>query len=377
MVGVGGFLVQSVAVYLLVATGLPVAASAGIAVLVAVVHNFCWHVRWTWRDRHEAGTSACRLFIRFAGLNGGVSLVGNIVITSGMVAAGVPVLGANLAAVLLCSAVNFALCDRRVFVAMLVALVPAQAAFAGPDPATLVTWTEYVARAEAQIRAEAARGTAGAALTPAEWTRLKRGEALLETREARRADGRAFDVPGGLVHHWRGRVFLPGVSLDALLAELQAPTSRRWVPEEVRAMRVLARRPDGLRVFMRLERRGLVDATYDTEHEVRYIRHGSAHASSRSVSTRITEVADAGTSHEHRLPAGQDRGFLWRLNAYWRYEQRPDGVLVECDSVSLSRSVPRLVRTLAMPLITRVSRESLQRTLDALRTGFALQEDGT
>jgi hypothetical protein len=35
-----------------------------------------------------------------------------------------------------------------------------------------------------------------------------------------------------------------------------------------------------------------------------------------STATKIAELADAGTPAEHELPPGEDRGFLWRLNAY-------------------------------------------------------------
>ena len=128
---------------------------------------------------------------------------------------------------------------------------------------------------------------------------------------------------------------------------------------------------DGLRVRMRVERDSIVDVTYDMEHKVRYTRHTPNHATSRSASVRIVQVDAAGTPQEHALPEGQDLGFLWRLNAYWRYMQVDGGVLVECESLALSRSVPLIVRALAGPLIDRVSRESLADTLRALLTGFA------
>ncbi|CAN5668442.1 hypothetical protein BH23ACI1_BH23ACI1_16670 [soil metagenome] len=56
-----------------------------------------------------------------------------------------------------------------------------------------------------------------------------------------------------------------------------------------------------------------------------------------------------------------------RLTAYWRFEQAGHGVMVECESVSLSRSVPALLRPVAGPLISRVARESLERTLREVR----------
>ena len=89
-----------------------------------------------------------------------------------------------------------------------------------------------------------------------------------------------------------------------LVGELQAPTSRRWLPAEVRSIRVVARdQGGGSRVFMRVERDSLVDVTYDIEHAVRYARHPAGHATSRSVSRRIVQLDDPGT--RRRTPAAR------------------------------------------------------------------------
>ena len=88
---------------------------------------------------------------------------------------------------------------------------------------------------------------------------------------------------------------------------------------------------------------------------------------SRSLSTKIAELDKPGTPREREKKAGEDSGFLWRLNAYWRYEQLGDGVLIECESISLSRSVPYLLRPLANPIVDRIARESLRNTLGSLR----------
>jgi hypothetical protein len=42
---------------------------------------------------------------------------------------------------------------------------------------------------------------------------------------------------------------------------------------------------------------------------------------------------------ERELPVGKDRGLLWRLYGYWLYEERDGGVIVECESVTLTRDV--------------------------------------
>ena len=127
---------------------------------------------------------------------------------------------------------------------------------------------------------------------------------------------------------------------------------------------------------MRVERDSLVDVTYEIEHAVQYSRHPAGHVTSRSASRRIVELDDPGTPTERRLPEGDDSGFLWRLNAYWRYVPVEGGVLVECESLALSRSVPSLLRPVVAPIIDKVSRESLENTLNALRAGFATRGAG-
>ncbi len=71
------------------------------------------------------------------------------------------------------------------------------------------------------------------------------------------------------------------------------------------------------------------------------------------------------------MPAGDDHGYLWKLNAYWRYEQVPGGLIVECESISLSRDVPAILRYLVAPLVESTAKESMARTLSALQDMFA------
>ena len=106
---------------------------------------------------------------------------------------------------------------------------------------------------------------------------------------------------------------------------------------------------------------------YNTEHLVRIHRHGPDRLSSSSVSLRIAELVDQGTADEREMPVGQDHGFLWRLNSYWRFKTVEGGVIVECESLSLSRDVPALA-SLASPIVNGIARESLTRTLEAVRS---------
>jgi hypothetical protein len=118
----------------------------------------------------------------------------------------------------------------------------------------------------------------------------------------------------------------------------------------------------------------VITVTYNTEHVVDYHRVTGSRALVRSVATRIAELAAASTPQEHEKPSADDNGFLWRLNAYWRYEAVPGGVIVECESVSLSRPVPLLIRPVANPIVDRIARESMQRTLTNLRALLTRRE---
>jgi putative flippase GtrA len=85
------------------------------AIELTLLHNFIWHVRYTWRDRRDRA-SWFRQSLRFHASNGLVSMVGNLTMMRILVQnAHLPILVANAVAILVCSIVNFAVGDRWVF----------------------------------------------------------------------------------------------------------------------------------------------------------------------------------------------------------------------------------------------------------------------
>jgi dolichol-phosphate mannosyltransferase len=117
-VGIMGFGIQLAALQLLTATaGLATARATVIAVEAAVLHNFVWHERWTWRDR--AGGGPAHLLGRLARFHAGagiVSLAGNVAITVALVEwLHMPAAVSNTCAVGILSALNFRLADGWVF----------------------------------------------------------------------------------------------------------------------------------------------------------------------------------------------------------------------------------------------------------------------
>ena len=91
--------------------------ATALAVEAAVIHNFLWHERFTWRDRPSAHVwhSLVRL-ARFNLTNGAVSILGNVALMRVLVGGlRMNYLIANLVAVTVCSVANFLMSDRWVF----------------------------------------------------------------------------------------------------------------------------------------------------------------------------------------------------------------------------------------------------------------------
>jgi putative flippase GtrA len=96
---------------------LPAVAATPIAVEIAVLHNFIWHERFTWRDRRVGSIRQTILRLaRFHAGNGLVSLIGNTGVMYVLVErAKAPVALSATAAILFCSLANFMIADRWVY----------------------------------------------------------------------------------------------------------------------------------------------------------------------------------------------------------------------------------------------------------------------
>jgi putative flippase GtrA len=91
--------------------------ASAAAVELAVLHNFAWHLRVTWPDRRgESGVWG--QMVRFHLANGMVSMVGNVALMHLLVwSAHLPLLVANVIAIVCCSVVNFGLGHTWAFAA--------------------------------------------------------------------------------------------------------------------------------------------------------------------------------------------------------------------------------------------------------------------
>jgi len=184
-------------------------------------------------------------------------------------------------------------------------------------------------------------------------------------------DGGSWTVPGGRIHHWRAAALVPAATAEGLLALLHdsAHLARYYAPE------VVASRPIPGGVAMRFKKQRIVTVVLDAEFETRAALDRGRRGYSISRSTHIWQVDRPGTPAERRLPEGTGDGFLWRLNSYWSFTQTTDGLLMECEAVSLTRDVPTGLGWLIMPIVESLPRASLEFTLAATRK--ALTESTT
>lgn len=336
IVGAIGFVTQIAVLAVLTTAGVALPLATALAVEAAVLHNFVWHQRWTWRDRDD-DTGWARRLLRFHSANAVASIGVNVVLTWAIVRwLHLPAPVASALAVAAAAGVNFVAADRWVFArrataaATLCVLAVSTSEAAAPARA-LHAWEAYVRGADGQRSA---------------------GQDACRTDAEPVGEGTRVD--GGTIYRWSGCTIIKGTTVPALVNALVAAGTPP-PQDDVLESRLLERSGDRLRVYLKLQRRALVTVSYDTEHDVTFSRESDTLASSRSVSRSITEID------------GGDRGFLWKLNSYWTYEQIGSDVRVSLVSLSLSRDVPALVRPMAGPIVASIARESVFRTLAAVK----------
>jgi len=92
-------------------------AAAPLAVEAAILHNFFWHERFTWRDRESAGLRQRGIRLgRFHLANGLVSLASNTLLAWWLIEwLEVPAWPSQVLTIALCAPFNFLLADRWVY----------------------------------------------------------------------------------------------------------------------------------------------------------------------------------------------------------------------------------------------------------------------
>ena len=241
------------------------------------------------------------------------------------------------------------------------------------SPATSAAFARYARLTEQRIDADVRNGSAFLWIDSLPRSRtdvpkgLQQGGVIIERLQTR--DGRnEIPVPDGLIHHWVGTVFVPNVGVKDAVALMQDYNrhSQYFAPAIARS-KLLAHDGNRFRVALRFHVKKIISVTMDTENEAEFFQPAADRAHSRIRSTRVTEIADAGTPQEKPKPAGEENGFMWNLNTYWRFLERDGGTYIQCESLTLTRDVPFALAWIIRPIVTQMPKESLTFTLAKAR----------
>ena len=270
------------------------------------------------------------------------------------------------------------------FVLFLVALLGLARTAAAGSPAptelnseTIAAFDRYVLLTNARNDAELKLGTSllwfdtlPATRRNSAYAALQRGEVEIHQLDTLDA-GRAIACPGGMIHHWAAAVFIPHAKLGEVLAVLQDydHQSTYYAPDVERS-KIEARDGDHFRVFLRFRRHKVITVVLDTVHDIHYFQDAPGRAHSRSSAVRIAEVENAGQSDEREKPPGDDGGFLWRMETWWRMREGDGGVYVQSEVVSLTRDIPTGLGWMIGPFVTSIPKDTLLFTMQATRNAI-------
>jgi hypothetical protein len=226
-------------------------------------------------------------------------------------------------------------------------MLPAGLTAQQPKPETTKQFDCYVQAAEARMDARKAflLADADAALNE----QLVRGQKI-RTMEANGPN--PHKLAGGQLYDWIGAVFIPGTTLDKLLAMLQDYGHRaRYFPETISDSKLLCLTgTERFQYSMQMKE----PAILEVESDVTWERVDPQRWRLRSQSTRVAEV-------------GKDHGYLRRLYSYWRFAGTPKGVYVESETITLSDEFGSMTRMLGSALMGINPEKSLRHSLASMR----------
>jgi len=229
-------------------------------------------------------------------------------------------------------------------------------------PEAVQAYDRYIHDTEARLAA--ARPFLWVDASPARLTLVKEGKVAVEPWKG---DGDTF-VAGASIHDWVGAIFIPGGTLEKTLAVLQDYDRHKYIYKDVPESKLIARNGNDFKYYrLRVLKNGPISGVFRTDFDAHYQEVDPTRWTCQTRTTRVTEIEDYGKSKPHELAPGHGSGYLWRLNGYWRLEQRDGGVYLECETTSLTRGLPPLLGFLFVSSTHNIEREGLTATLQATR----------
>lgn len=203
------------------------------------------------------------------------------------------------------------------------------------------------------------------------YERLHRGEVFIQ--ETHTAGGHdPVHVPGGLIHHWAGVAFVPRATLKEVNSVLQDYENEPKIYKpEIRRAKLIKQDGDKSKVYLQFFSKTIVTVVLDGYFDVTVKSLDKTRCESISHSTRIVEIANPDGPDPRERTDGDDHGYMWRLNSYWRLEEKDGGVYLQNESITLTRTVPVLLAWIVNPLIKSLPRDVLAHMLNDTQLAVA------
>ncbi|HEV7967437.1 MAG TPA: hypothetical protein VGP19_07700 [Candidatus Acidoferrales bacterium] len=206
------------------------------------------------------------------------------------------------------------------------------------------------------------------------YDQLRQGEVYIEELHTEE-DHHPIHVPNGLIHHWTGTIFIPKATISETLAVLNDYDHEPDIYKpEIRRAKLIEQNGNQSKIYLQFYSKSIITVVLNAYFDVVETQIGRSQVQSASRSTRIVEVVNPESPDEQERSDGVDRGYMWRLNSYWRIEKKDGGVYVENESITLTRTVPVLLAWLINPLTKSIPRDVLFHTLTNTRSAVVKSE---
>jgi hypothetical protein len=245
---------------------------------------------------------------------------------------------------------------------------PMRVAAADLKPETLQAWEAYLEVAKTRNHKHLADG-ASILSSDADLAKLRQGEIIVSPARP----NVPLKVPSGLIHDWTGAIFIPNASIGDVMRVVRDYDHYQAIyhPNVVGSKPIEMGEYEDRFSMVIMNKSFFAKGALDSDYRSTFVRLDDQHWYSTSETTRVQEAADYGATSQHLLPEGHGKGIIWRLYSFARLEERDGGVYIELEAIALSRDIPATLRLVVDPIVRRVSRSSLetslQQTADAVR----------
>jgi len=242
-----------------------------------------------------------------------------------------------------------------------------------PNPATTAAFDRYVKLTEHAMQA---RSTGGNFLWldqhPKEKDLAWLGQSFVIPQETL-DQGKTIDVPDGVIQHWLGVIYLDTATVERVRdALLDYANYKNFLKQQVSDSRLEKREGDRFDAFLQFPKKRFAHVPLNMQLSADLVAPDSHRVSIASRSVRIGEAPNSGKKGppDKQLLPGEQNGYLWRMNTYWRLQQSNIGVYAEVELFSLSRASGMLHSGQILTGFQNFPREFAEALIDGLHRLF-------